>query len=748
MPTRTCRVGLHGRNDVTFEDVDYQVIQEAKIETVKMMSHTEIGVFRRLHDMNVELITRLHDDRIGKDSKVTAQQFVDRMVPVMNERRPYCEKFQIHNEPNHLERKEGWGPEEEDAKDFNLWFQRVYTLLKQACPWAELGFPGLAVPGRIGHRDKRWLKVCRDAIQMADWLGVHAYWQSPPGQPSQMFDPDFGLTYTYYHDRYPNKPLEILECGNSNYHTEGYPVNYDDIAREYVEWLQKVFEHPRVRSASFFILSNHYGPVTNRWEDWWPFSWRTRDRNPRRNLVQAVGQMHRPQWVAKPQDVVKPKPKPKPVEPAEPKPQLPPGQWTNQQVITAFANAAKKLGLGNWVLMNRAGIKLDDLARDRNAPYQGPAIDQLPNLSEEEKGLVLDELAKLAHAAEEEVVSFDFGQPPENYLWKRPDLATIDLSMPLEQRIDLSAVHTDAAVRVATIWNQYGFLLMQVATILKIDLGVATAVLAAQAEQPGLARDGRPVIRFENHLFHQEWGRQNEDVFRQHFQFGSNMPWLWHRWRPNEAEPWSAFHGSQEAEWQVFEFARSLDESAVLAIEAGPQGLARDGRLIVRFENHVFYDKWGRENGELFEQHFLFDPDQPWQRHEWRPSVQHAWRDPHSSQTAEWEVFEFASTLDGTAAKLSTAMGLTQLMGFNYVDIGYESVEQMFDDFSSSERYQVLAVFDFIAGPWTSSRQLRALQAEDLDGFAALHYGSSQAVRYGSVLRSLYEAFEELNPLR
>ena len=130
MSTRTCRVGLHGRNDVTFEDVDYQVIQEAKIETVKMMSHTEIGVFRRLHDMNVELITRLHDDRIGKDSKVTAQQFAERMVAVMNERRPYCQKFQIHNEPNHLERKEGWGPEEEDAKDFNLWFQRVYRLLK------------------------------------------------------------------------------------------------------------------------------------------------------------------------------------------------------------------------------------------------------------------------------------------------------------------------------------------------------------------------------------------------------------------------------------------------------------------------------------------------------------------------------------------------------------------------------------------------------------------------------------------
>ena len=79
------------------------------------------------------------------------------------------------------------------------------------------------------------------------------------------------------------------------------------------------------------------------------------------------------------------------------------------------------------------------------------------------------------------------------------------------------------------------------------------------------------------------------------------------------------------------------------------------------------------------------------------------------------------------SSKLSTGMGLAQMMGFSYALIGYESVDQMFDAFSSSERYQVYAVFDAIAGPAADPRQLEALGNKDFDTFAALHYGTGQA---------------------
>ena len=42
MATRTCRVGLHGRNHPAYEEVDYQVIREARIETMKMMNGSQV----------------------------------------------------------------------------------------------------------------------------------------------------------------------------------------------------------------------------------------------------------------------------------------------------------------------------------------------------------------------------------------------------------------------------------------------------------------------------------------------------------------------------------------------------------------------------------------------------------------------------------------------------------------------------------------------------------------------------------
>ena len=68
------------------------------------------------------------------------------MIPLMTQLRPYVTKFEIHNEPNHVYRYEGWGARDDDAQNFNNWFLEVYRRLKDAHPWAELGFPGLCDP--------------------------------------------------------------------------------------------------------------------------------------------------------------------------------------------------------------------------------------------------------------------------------------------------------------------------------------------------------------------------------------------------------------------------------------------------------------------------------------------------------------------------------------------------------------------------------------------------------------------------
>jgi len=307
--------------------------------------------------------------------------------------------------------------------------------------------------------------------------------------------------------------------------------------------------------------------------------------------------------------------------------------------------------------MGRAGIKLADLVKDRNTPYTGPQIDALPKLSADQKALVQAELDALLAPVQPEMSYELLGGAPA-FLREQADLTTVALALPRAQHVKLSATKNAPARHVGRTWNRYGYLLMQIADALGIDVGLVTAVLAAETDRRGIAPDGRLVLRFENHVFWAHWGTEHEAKFREHFDFDAGRPWLRHRWRSGVDEAWRDCHGTQEDEWQVFEFARALDE---------------------------------------------------------------------------------------TAALLSVGMGLAEMMGSAFATAGYESAGQMFDAFSSSERYQIFALFDLIAGPDANTRRLAALQHKDLDSFAILQYGNDQAAKYSSILLGLHQAFQELD---
>lgn len=283
MAFRTCRVGLHGRNQENFEEVDYRVIREARIETLKMMSQTRPEVFERIKNENpdVEFIVRLWDDRMGVGHHPTPEQFVERMTPIMRQQRPFATKFEIHNEPNHLQRYEGWGQEDDDARDFNNWYQQVFKLLKQACPWASLGFPGLAVP----HRDLEWVEICRPSVDMSDFLGVHCYWQTTPQQPRNHLSDFWGLRFKYYHEKFPDKIIDLLEVGNSNAQS-GLPISDEELAQQLVEYFQELFKYSYLDSASPFILSSP-DPT------WDSFAWR-KTSGEIKPVIAAVRDMPRP----------------------------------------------------------------------------------------------------------------------------------------------------------------------------------------------------------------------------------------------------------------------------------------------------------------------------------------------------------------------------------------------------------------------------------------------------------------------
>ncbi len=275
MASHRTRVGLHARNSVHFTEYDYELVRLARIETMKMMSQTDISVYDRLRRENpkIEFIVRLYDDRLRHDSRPSPADFVAKMVPIINGLKRFVRKFEIHNEPNHVDGIEGWGSSDQHARSFLNWYMQVLPALKQAVPWAKFGFPGLAL--NQPHRDLEWLEICRDAIRASDWLGCHCYWQY-----GNMMKDEWGLRFKLYNERFPNFKIEITEFGDS---TPNRPR--EDIARQYVQYYQELNKYPYLGSASAFIASSP-DPT------WSLFVW-MKEGGEMMPVVRAIGNMKR-----------------------------------------------------------------------------------------------------------------------------------------------------------------------------------------------------------------------------------------------------------------------------------------------------------------------------------------------------------------------------------------------------------------------------------------------------------------------
>ena len=283
------RVGVHGRNDPGWRIGDFEALRTMRCEAVKLMSFTDESVLQQLRKSfgdDLLIVCRLYvGGAFGEgERRPSTEDFFHWAEPVIRLFARYgCIHFEIHNEPNHLEGIEGWGQEDHHARDFNVWFHNAFTRLKEAFPGGLFGFPGLAIP----HRDLEWLEICREAVEMADWLGIHCYWQSPePGISINHLDGFWGLRYREYFKRFPDKQVFITEYGNSNTQSkQGWPVDWPSIADEYVEWHYEVFQEPRIKATFGFILS---APQ----KEWDGFAW-VSESGDIREPPQALGKMVR-----------------------------------------------------------------------------------------------------------------------------------------------------------------------------------------------------------------------------------------------------------------------------------------------------------------------------------------------------------------------------------------------------------------------------------------------------------------------
>ncbi|MEZ4835211.1 MAG: N-acetylmuramidase domain-containing protein [Caldilineaceae bacterium] len=141
---------------------------------------------------------------------------------------------------------------------------------------------------------------------------------------------------------------------------------------------------------------------------------------------------------------------------------------------------------------------------------------------------------------------------------------------------------------------------------------------------------------------------------------------------------------------------------AVVGAESASAGFGADGRLLIRFEVHLFYQFYGEDNQAFFDQFFRFNPDQPWRDHLWRSSTTAEWQAVHTSQQTEWAAFQFARSINEDGAIRATSMGSVQIMGFNFERAGYTTPQEMLLDFQSGEASQIgrFSVTWSLVGGW------------------------------------------------
>lgn len=415
-------------------------------------------------------------------------------------------------------------------------------------------------------------------------------------------------------------------------------------------------------------------------------------------------------------------------------PQLPsakvgniPSVFTYQNLLDAFYNVAGQLGLGNWDVLTKAGLDVAQLAQNRQAVYQGLALAALPNLSAAEKALVAVELVAQMRKAKKTTGTVNSPEGVNLRNGPASDQAILQL---LQHQAELDVMHEEGDwLFVATGDGNAGHVHRNY--VVRAD---AASQPTAPVVQPGAAgsRAMAGYLAAMPELISAPLAPSAAEQIALGGSAGPGAKLL--------AGIWNRYGGLLN----VLAAKLGIDPAvavAVLAVESGGNAFGSDGRMIIRFENHLFYHYWGKQNPDRFAQCFTFNSDRCWEGHTWRSDPNQPFQEFHGNQGAEWAALTFAASLDDTAAKFSISMGLPQVMGFNHQRIGYANVQEMFNAFAADERNHVLALFDFIKA---DASMVQALQSQNYSAFAAGYNGPGQADYYGGLIQKWVQGFGQL----
>ncbi|RFZ90471.1 DUF3380 domain-containing protein [Mucilaginibacter conchicola] len=157
---------------------------------------------------------------------------------------------------------------------------------------------------------------------------------------------------------------------------------------------------------------------------------------------------------------------------------------------------------------------------------------------------------------------------------------------------------------------------------------------------------------------------------------------------------------------------------AIVEVESNQRGFSeKTGRIIIQFEPTWF-------------KRFKTD----WQK----DTVNKTWQaNKVGDQTAEWAAFNSAFASSPNAAMKSTSIGMMQIMGFHYAEIGFKTVGAMWDFAKLSEYNQVILALCWIK---TMPQLSKALKAKDWPKVAYYYNGSGyKTFSYDTRLARAYQ---------
>ncbi|MVM35932.1 DUF3380 domain-containing protein [Spirosoma sp. HMF4905] len=161
---------------------------------------------------------------------------------------------------------------------------------------------------------------------------------------------------------------------------------------------------------------------------------------------------------------------------------------------------------------------------------------------------------------------------------------------------------------------------------------------------------------------------------------------------------------------------------AVTEVESGGRGFLTDGRIVIRFEPHLFH-RYTQSK---------FDASHP------QLSFKNLKPGYPTGVVQSWQLYDEAKVLNLQAARMATSFGLFQILGSNWPDCGCKSLPEFITRMSKSEAEQLNLFCNFITNQGLNDE----LREHQWARFARIYNGKNfKLLNYDTKLSNAYKKF-------